>query len=139
MTDKQWDDIKKEIADITDNVIFTGYVEQEHMEILYKSCEAVLATSVYEGFGFPVLEGMQSGKVVFASDIPSFREVGGESVTYIDMDDMDKALRDITSILNNKPKRDALRNLSKTRAGNFTWFGSANETVNVFKKAFNKS
>jgi glycosyltransferase involved in cell wall biosynthesis len=47
---------------------------------LYRRARAVLVTSDAEGFGLPVIEALACGAVVFASDIPVLREVGGDAV-----------------------------------------------------------
>ena len=44
----------------------------------YGACDAVLAPSITEGFGLPVVEALQQGARVVCSDIPAFREFGAE-------------------------------------------------------------
>ncbi|MBA2294090.1 MAG: glycosyltransferase, partial [Actinobacteria bacterium] len=50
---------------------------------LYREASALVLPSLYEGFGLPVLEAMQSGTPVVASDIPSLREVAGDAALYV--------------------------------------------------------
>jgi len=54
---------------------------------LYSSCRALVFSSVVEGFGLPLVEAMMFGKDVFASDIPVFREVGGDYPFYFNLHD----------------------------------------------------
>jgi glycosyltransferase involved in cell wall biosynthesis len=49
---------------------------------LYRNCALVVAPSTIEGFGLPVVEALQCGSRVLCSDIPAFREVGGEACHY---------------------------------------------------------
>ena len=44
--------------------------------LLYEQATAIIAASLAEGFGLPVIEAMMRGKPVVASDIPAFLEVG---------------------------------------------------------------
>jgi glycosyltransferase involved in cell wall biosynthesis len=54
---------------------------------LYQDSTALLAPSMGEGFGLPLIEAAQHGLPVIARDLPVFREVGGEHVWYFSADD----------------------------------------------------
>jgi alpha-1,2-rhamnosyltransferase len=49
---------------------------------LYRHAAAVILASSVEGFGLPLVEAMRLGTPVIASDIPVFREVGGDYPLY---------------------------------------------------------
>ena len=49
---------------------------------LYEHAELLVAPSVVEGFGYPVAEALLSGTRVVCSDIPAFREIGGDRCVY---------------------------------------------------------
>lgn len=69
------------------NMIYTGYLTDEEIVTLYKTCKAFIFPSLYEGFGIPPLEAMTVGcKNIMVSDIPVFREIYGNSVKYIKTD-----------------------------------------------------
>ncbi|MBZ0251712.1 MAG: glycosyltransferase family 4 protein, partial [Candidatus Methylomirabilis sp.] len=63
---------------IEDRVIFVGFVELEHLPILYALASAYIFPSRYEGFGLPVLEAMASGCPVISSNAASLPEVVGD-------------------------------------------------------------
>jgi alpha-1,2-rhamnosyltransferase len=56
---------------------------------LYQNAQGLLFTSIIEGFGLPIVEALQQGLPVFASDIPVFREIGSTGVTFVDLEDPD--------------------------------------------------
>jgi glycosyltransferase involved in cell wall biosynthesis len=66
------------------NIVFLDYVTDDALAKLYKEAKVFIYPSLYEGFGFPILEAMQFGTPVIASNISSIPEVGGEAVIYID-------------------------------------------------------
>jgi glycosyltransferase involved in cell wall biosynthesis len=52
----------------------------------YAHAKAVIIASFAEGFGLPLVEALHYGKKVFASDIPVFREIGGDIPVYFSLD-----------------------------------------------------
>ena len=56
------------------------------LEYCYSHAKSLVFPSFVEGFGLPLVEAMQRGLPVMASDIPVFHEVGGEFVSYFDLD-----------------------------------------------------
>ncbi|WP_446742662.1 glycosyltransferase family 4 protein [Silvibacterium acidisoli] len=61
--------------------LIEGLSEAE-LQWCYQNCSCLLAPSSTEGFGLPVAEGLLAGCRVVCSDIPAFREVGGDSCHY---------------------------------------------------------
>jgi glycosyltransferase involved in cell wall biosynthesis len=54
---------------------------------LLSGARALLMPSFAEGFGIPVIEALQSGTPVIASDLGVFREVAGDIPLYLRPDD----------------------------------------------------
>jgi glycosyltransferase involved in cell wall biosynthesis len=59
------------------------------LDYAYGETDAVICASYAEGFGLPIAEAARRGRPVIASDIPVFREVGGEGAAYFRVDDAD--------------------------------------------------
>ncbi|MDG9925176.1 MULTISPECIES: glycosyltransferase family 1 protein [unclassified Pseudomonas] len=57
------------------------------LEYAYAHARALVFPSHAEGFGLPLVEAMQRGVPVMASDIPVFREIGDDYVAYFDLAD----------------------------------------------------
>ena len=60
-------------------VRYLGYVDQRLLPILVAGARAVLYPSLYEGFGLPVLEAMQSGTATMTSRETSMAEISGDA------------------------------------------------------------
>ncbi len=93
---------------------FMEDVDQETLTDLYKYSSAVLQLSLYEGFGWPIVESQFMEKPVLCSDTPTFREVGGDGAVYIgdsltdiDWDCVATSLKNLET--SGKPYRNALR------------------------------
>lgn len=61
-------------------------ISDEYLEQLYSSCDALIAASLDEGFGLPLIEAAQHELPIIARDIPVFREVAGEHAFYFKAD-----------------------------------------------------
>ena len=56
------------------------------LEYCYLNSRSLVLPSYVEGFGLPLVEAMQRGLPAMASDIPVFREVGGDFIAYFDLE-----------------------------------------------------
>ncbi len=68
-----------------ENVIAVGQVSEDELKVLYKSCIAFIFPSLYEGFGLPILECLQSRSLVIASDIKAFREFNSKNILFFEL------------------------------------------------------
>lgn len=68
----------------------------DDLHLLYRHARALVFPSFVEGFGMPLVEAAHYGVEAIASDIPVFREIGGDNVRYfslLDADDLARAVR----------------------------------------------
>ena len=65
----------------------------------YQHAAALLFPSQAEGYGLPVVEAANQGLGTIASDIPSLREIGGEGVTYVTVDNTEAWADAIAGVL----------------------------------------
>jgi glycosyltransferase involved in cell wall biosynthesis len=61
-------------------------IDDHALSSLYDRANGLVFTSFVEGFGLPLVEALQRGVPVFASDIPVFREIAGEGVHFVNLD-----------------------------------------------------
>jgi glycosyltransferase involved in cell wall biosynthesis len=69
-------------SNLTQHVVLRHGIDDAELEWCYRNCELLLAPSIVEGFGLPVVEAMLRHCRVVCSDIPAFREVGGSYCYY---------------------------------------------------------
>lgn len=115
------------------NVRFTGYVEDEDLPYLYAGAKLFVMPSIYEGFGFPVLEAMASGTPVIASKLSSLPEVGGETIMYFEnVEDDNQMAKDLETAILAYPGN--LSELAFARAKNMNWEKTVEQTIGVYEK-----
>jgi len=66
------------------SLIFTGYVPDSELPLIYNQAEFLVFPSYYEGFGLPPLEAMINSCPVIASNAASIPEVCGSAALYFD-------------------------------------------------------
>ena len=118
------------------DIIQTGYCSDIELEILYRNCIGLLFPSIYEGFGFPILEAMSVGKPVVTSRVSSLPEVGGDIAYYIDdvYDSTTLCQKMIDVVQLTDGKRSILAEKSKERANMFSRKECAKKLLNIIKK-----
>jgi glycosyltransferase involved in cell wall biosynthesis len=114
-------------------VVLAGYVPDEHVPGLYAHAALLVMPSLYEGFGFPVLESMAVGTPVIASNTSSLPEVAGDAAILFPPQDEFALAAAIEEVLHNPTLTAQLRSKGLVRAAEFTWRRTAEETVKIYR------
>ena len=114
------------------SLVFHNGVSDEEYVSLLTNATALVTTSLDEGFGIPLVEAMSLGIPVVVSDIPIFREIGGDAASYVaprDPDALAAAVRGLEA-----PGEWTRRSrLSVSQAARFTWAESAARLLRVLQ------
>lgn len=105
-------------------VIMAGRVTDAELTALYRRAAAFIFPSRYEGFGIPPLEAMYNGCPVFASDIPSVREICGDAATYFPHDQPEILAQILSHIQSGQGLTDKSRQ-AQARVEIYSWAKSA--------------
>ena len=124
---------------LQEDVIFTEYVNEEDLPAIYGGASLFAFPSLYEGFGLPVLEAMQAGVPVLASDISSIPEVAGDAAVLISPHSVEGWSENISQILQDEELRLQLKNKGLERSRRFSWRRVAEETIEVYRLALNRN
>jgi glycosyltransferase involved in cell wall biosynthesis len=100
---------------------------------LYRAAELLLFTSEREGFGLPILEALAAGARVVASDIPSFREISGEAVSFCQVEDLDGWVRTVLSLLDDGQRGPTLE-ARRAQARRFSWSAHASTVAAAYRR-----
>ena len=116
-------------------VVMTGYVSDEELIWLYRNCYANLYPSLFEGFGLPVLEGMQFGAPTLASNTTSLPEVAGDAALLLPPEDTEGWARTMLRLADSSKERDLLGEAAKKQAARFDWKRSATDLLHLYEEA----
>ncbi|MGI4860820.1 MAG: glycosyltransferase family 4 protein [Janthinobacterium lividum] len=117
-------------------LVFTGYLPDEHLITMYGLCRVSVFPSLHEGFGLPVLEAMACGAAVIASNTTSLPEVVGLPEALFDPESVADIARVMQRALEDQAFLDALHRHCAEHAGKFSWEEAANKALRCLRDAF---
>lgn len=109
-------------------------LSDEELAILYSCADALIYTTLYEGFGLPIIEAMACGTPVLTSNVSSMPEIAGGAAVLTDPNDVDKIRRSLEDLLLDKQKQKDLILKGFKRAKDFSWEKTADKTLQVYKQ-----
>lgn len=120
--------------EISSNVKFIGYVNDEELVALYKYASCFVYPSIYEGFGIPPLEAMYFNCPVILSDIEIFKEIYMDNVLYCNVDDYNIIKEKILLILNDQEIKKLIIEKEKLLVNKYRWNNIIISLVNEIEK-----
>ena len=100
---------------------------------LYSNATAFICTSLYEGFGIPLVEAMACGCPVIASNTSSIPEVVGDAGLYFDPSSEEELLDALDKIVDDVGLHRKLVGRGLARNKMFNWEKTAKETYNIYR------
>ncbi|MDZ4669545.1 MAG: glycosyltransferase family 1 protein [Phototrophicales bacterium] len=111
-----------------------GYINEADKGALYAHARALVFPSLYEGFGFPILEAMMCGTPVITSTTSSCPEVAGDSALLVNPTNTDELVQAIHRLHNDEVLWADLRDKGYKQAGQFSWERTAQQTLAILEK-----
>ncbi len=114
-----WDFDSKKIQH--KNIRFLGKVADEELDVLYELCNCFIYPSLWEGFGYPILEAMQHKKAVATSDVSSLKELGAGHSLLFDPNSTEEIKKALVVLMKDDEKKEQLARQGFDYAAQFTW------------------
>ncbi len=122
-------------AAVRARIVRTGYVSDREKVALMSGATLIAYPSLYEGFGFPVLEGFAAGLPVLTSNVSSIPEVAGDVAIAVDPRDEQAIAAGLAQLFDDEDLRAMLSAAGLTRASRFTWEATARHTAGALHAA----
>jgi glycosyltransferase involved in cell wall biosynthesis len=117
---------------VLDAIHFLEDVREEDLPQLYNLAEVYVTPSVYEGFGFTLLEAMACGTPAVYADAGSLPEIAADAGVGVAPVTAERLATQLLSVLRHREKQDVLRAAGQRRAASFTWPASTQNVVAVY-------
>ncbi|HBH50254.1 MAG TPA: glycosyltransferase family 1 protein [Bacteroidales bacterium] len=108
-------------SDFQKEIIFTGRMSENHLRETIASSEAMIYTSLFEGFGIPILEAMHCEVPVITSNTSSMPEVGGDAALYVNPYSIDSIADALRKIAKEKRLKEKLIEKARKQRQQFSW------------------
>ena len=126
-----WGETTKKVK----GVKLLGFVPDEDLVNLYSSAKVFVYPSLYEGFGFPILEAFKCGCPVITSNRSSLPELGGEAAFYLNPTKVSEISDTINLVLSlSSEKRKQIIDRGLAHAKSFSWAKTAKQTLAIYQK-----
>ena len=122
------------MARIRQEATYLGYVPEADMPGLVAGAALFVYPSLYDGFGFPLVQAMASSVAVLSSRTSCLPEIGGDAAAYVDPRSPSEMSAQLTRLLESSGERSKLAQLGRTRAERYRWERCAKESLEFFRK-----
>jgi glycosyltransferase involved in cell wall biosynthesis len=119
---------------VSDRVKFLEYVPYAELPVLLNRAIALVFPSLWEGFGFPVLEAMACGTPVITSNLSSLPEVAGDAALLVDPYSEAEIAAAMQTIATDAGVRSELRSAGLARASQFSWAKTGQATAALLRQ-----
>ena len=103
------------------NIVFLGHLPTADLSRLLASSVALLYTSLFEGFGIPILEAFNAGTAVVTSNTTSMPEVAGDAALLVNPQSVDAIAEAMYQILTDTSLRNSLIAKGMNQRKLFSW------------------
>jgi glycosyltransferase involved in cell wall biosynthesis len=121
------------------SVRFTGYLSDHDLSLVRRHARVFAFPSLYEGFGIPVLEAMEAGVPVVASNVASLPEVVGDAGRLVDPYSVEDIAAGLREVLADEGLRQDLVQRGYLQLRRFSWESTARQTLEVYERAFERA
>lgn len=118
------------------DVVYTGFVPDDELSVLYKHSQLYVFPSFYEGFGLPPLEAMAHGIPVVSSNKSCLPEVLGDAALYFDPENLDEMADTLHKGITDHGIRHILNQNKAKVISRYSWTTLAKQTLDCYTRGY---
>jgi glycosyltransferase involved in cell wall biosynthesis len=128
-----------EETNLKNEIIFTGRLEDDTLNLVLGSAVALTYIPYYEGFGIPLIEAMQCGVPIITSNVTSLPEIAGNAALLVNPFDVEEIKKAMIQIVNKPELSKELVNKGNLQKQNFSWEKSSDLLWQSILKTINSN
>ncbi|MEW6095876.1 MAG: glycosyltransferase family 1 protein [bacterium] len=123
---------------LEEEIVFTGYIENEQLPLLYNAAELFVFPSIREASPLPPIEAMACGTPMVVSSTSSFPEIVGDAALMVNPYSIDEIAKAIYDVLSNPELQKTMSEKGIKRAKSFSWENTARKTLAVYEECISR-
>lgn len=116
------------------DVVFTGYIPDADLQALYAHAFGFVFLSLYEGFGFPLLEAMDHNVPILCSNSTALGEIAGDGALQVDPENLDEIEEAMMVLTADDHIRKELIAKGVERLKAFSWDRCVKQVMQIYHK-----
>ena len=126
-------------TNLKNEIIFTGRLEDDTLNLVLGSAVALTYVPYYEGFGIPLIEAMQCGVPIITSNVTSLPEIAGNAALLVNPFDVNEIKNAMIQLVNKPELTKELINKGNLQKQNFSWEKSSDLLWESILKTINSN
>jgi glycosyltransferase involved in cell wall biosynthesis len=122
----------------SDQIHMLGFAPRESLPLLYSACDLMIYPSLFEGFGFPILEALACGANVICSNSSSMPEIAGGHGLIFDPLSVEDIAAKIAEGLR-RDRDDTARARDIDYAAGFKWSDTARRVIDIYERVLGET
>jgi glycosyltransferase involved in cell wall biosynthesis len=119
---------------LSNEVLFTGRVSQEDLQLIMGSAYALTFVSYFEGFGIPLVEAMACSVPIICSKESCMPEIAGDAARYVDAFDVEDIAKGMKELTENNDLRKRLIEAGIAQRAKFSWKTAAEKLWQIIEQ-----
>jgi glycosyltransferase involved in cell wall biosynthesis len=115
------------------DILFPGFVPLSDIPFFYSACELMVYPSLFEGFGFPIVEALACGAPVICANTSSMKEIAGDCVPKFNPLSLDEIRGQMEEALSRGQSEERSAR-GRAYAAGFRWDRTAQQVMDVYRK-----
>lgn len=132
---KGWNDSISQSVKLQKNIHILGYVSDEELSALFSSSLIFVYPTIWEGFGYPLVEAMTLGVPTAVSAISTLKEIAVDASTFFDPQDTVAMSKSMDKMIKDEVLRKKLIHKGLIRSRIFSWKTYYNKLIKLLTKS----